>query len=82
MGYQGDAYANCEKIAVESGLYKDESMCVELDSPITYDELVFLSYRALFTNPYQTNNVLLGSLLQKGVIKNEQLNKETDVLEE
>ena len=82
LGYQGDAYANCEKIAVESGLYKDESMCVELDSPITYDELVFLSYRALFTNPYQTNNVLLGSLLQKGVIKNEQLNKETDVLEE
>lgn len=82
LGYPGDAYADCALISVESGLYKDSSMTADLDEPLNYDELVFLAYRALFTPAYGEENVMLGKLMQNGIITSEALNKETDVLED
>lgn len=82
LGYPGDAYNDCAELAVESGLFKDKSMTAELDAPLTYDDLIFLSYRALFACPHESDTVLLGSLLKDGVFTNAQFNKQTDMVEE
>lgn len=82
LGYEGDPYKDCASMAVSAGLYKDESMTAELDKPLTYDDLVFLTYRSLFTHRSGSDDLLLGELLKKGVFTNVMLEKNLDVAEE